>query len=68
LKEKLDGAHLFSLTQLHQWALACESQSKELSRHDEHHDSSSSDDKPKELHVTELVCPDKTKLFACSSL
>jgi hypothetical protein len=53
---------------LYQWALNCESRSKELSRHDEHHDSSSLDAEIKELHVAELVWPTKVKLFACLSL
>jgi hypothetical protein len=68
LKEKPDGTQFFSLTQLHQRDLACESRSKELYRHDEHRDNSSLDDEPKELYVAELVWPAKAKLSACSSL
>jgi hypothetical protein len=58
----------FLQTHLHQRALACESQTKELSCHYEHRDSSSSDDEPKEIHVTEHICPAKVKLSVCSSL
>jgi hypothetical protein len=56
------------LSELHQWGLACESQSKELSCHDEHRVGSSLDDDPKELHVAKLVWLAKTKLLNCSSL
>jgi hypothetical protein len=48
--------------------LACESRSKELSLHNELHDSSSSDDETKVVYVPKLVWPAKDKLSACSSL
>lgn len=44
------------------------SRSKEQSHHDEHRDSSSSDDEIKELYVVELVWLAKAKLSSCSSL
>jgi hypothetical protein len=68
LKENLDNTQFFSLTQLHQQALACESQSKELSHHDERRDSSSSNDKPKMVYASKLIWPAKAKFSACSSL
>jgi hypothetical protein len=45
-----------------------EIRSKELSRHNEHHDNSSSDDEQKEVCIAELVWPTKDKLLTCSSV
>jgi hypothetical protein len=39
-----------------------------LSRHDKCHDSSSSDDEPKEIYIAKLIWHDKAKLSACCSL
>jgi hypothetical protein len=74
LKEKLEGIQFFTLAQLHQRALACESWSKELVKmvhHNVHiveHNQSSSDDEPKEVYTAEIVCPEQAKSSACSSL
>jgi hypothetical protein len=74
LKEKLEGIHFFTLAQLHQRALACESRSKELVKtihHNVHiveHNQSSSDDEPKEVYTAEIVWPEQAKSSACSSL
>jgi hypothetical protein len=57
LKEKLEGVQFFTLAQLHQRALACESRIKEIAktvRHDVHIvecGQSSSDDESKEVYV-----------------
>jgi hypothetical protein len=56
---------------MHQRALSYESRSKEiqeLSRHNEHCDTSSSDDELKQVYVTELVWLAKAKLPTLSSL
>jgi hypothetical protein len=74
LKEKLEGIQFFTLAQLHQRALACESQSKELVKtvhHNVHiveHNQSSSDDELKEVYTAEIVRPEQAKSSACSSL
>jgi hypothetical protein len=74
LKEKLEGIQFFTLAQLHQRALACESQSKELVKtvhHNVHiveHNQSSSDDELKEVYTAEIVWPEQAKSLACSSL
>jgi hypothetical protein len=74
LKERLEGIQFFTLAQLHQRALACESRSKELAktvRHDVHIiecDQSSSDDESKEVYADEMVWPKQAKSSACSSL
>jgi hypothetical protein len=74
LKEKLEGIQFFTLAQLHQRALACESRSKELvktvhhSAHIVEHNQSSSDDKPKEVYAAEIVWPEQAKPLVCSSL
>jgi hypothetical protein len=65
---------LFSIAQLHQRALACESQSKEESKLTSHNvllverDQSSSDDESAEVYTAELVWPTKDKPSTCSSL
>jgi hypothetical protein len=74
LKEKLEGIQFFTLAQLHQRALACESRSKKLvktvhhSVHIVEHNQSSSDDEPKEVYTAEIVWPEQAKSSACSSL
>jgi hypothetical protein len=74
LKEKLEGIQFFTLAQLHQRALACESRSKETTktiRHNVHIvecDQSSSDDESTEVYTTEMVWPKQAKSSACSSL
>jgi hypothetical protein len=74
LKEKLEGIQFFTLAQVHQRALACESRSKELvkmvhhSVHIVEHNQSNLDDEPKEVYTTEIVWPEQAKSSACSSL
>jgi hypothetical protein len=74
LKEKLEGIQFFTLAQLHQRALACESRSKETTKaicHNVHIvecDQSSSDDESKEVYAAEKVWPKQTKSSTCSSL
>jgi hypothetical protein len=74
LKEKLEGIQFFTLAQLHQKALACESRSKELVKmvhHNVHiveHNQGSSDNEPKEVYTAEIVWPEQAKPSACSSL
>jgi hypothetical protein len=63
LKERLKGIQLFTLAQLHQRALACESRSKETAktiRHNVHIvecDQSSSDDESMEVYAAKMVWP-----------
>jgi hypothetical protein len=70
----LEGIQFFTLAQLHQRALACESQSKETTktiRHNVHIvecDQSSSDDESTEVYAAEMVWPKQAKSSACSSL
>jgi hypothetical protein len=74
LKERLEGVQFFTLAQLHQKALASESQSKELAKMVRHDvqliecDQSSSDDESKEVYAAEMVWPKQAKSLACSSL
>jgi hypothetical protein len=74
LKERLEGIPFFTLAQLHQRALACESRSKETAktiRHNVHIlecDQSSSDDKSTEVYTAEMIWPKQAKSLACSSL
>jgi hypothetical protein len=72
LREKLDGTQFFSIAQLHQRALACESRSKETSKSASHNvhlvERDSSDDEPADVYTAELVWPTKAKPSACSSL
>jgi hypothetical protein len=74
LKEILEGIQFFTLAQLHQRALACESRSKETAkiiRHNVHIvecDQSSSDDESAEVYAAEMVWPKQAKFSACSSL
>jgi hypothetical protein len=72
LRDKLEGTQFFSIAQLHQRALACESRFKETSKsvartiHLVERDSS--DDESADVYTTEFVWPAKAKPFACSSL
>jgi hypothetical protein len=74
LKERLEGIQFFTLAQLLQGALACESRSKETTktiRHNVHIvecDQSSSDDESMEVYAAEMVWPKQAKSLACSSL
>jgi hypothetical protein len=74
LKERLEVVQFFTLAQLHQRALACESRSKELAKtvcHDVHViecDQNSSNDESKVVYATEMVWPKQTKSSACFSL
>jgi hypothetical protein len=74
LKERLEGIQFFTLAQLHQRALACESRSKETTktiRHNVHIvecDQSSSDDESAEVYAAKMVWPKQAKSSACSSL
>jgi hypothetical protein len=74
LKERLEGIQFFTLAQLHQRALACESQSKETAKTIRHNvyivecDQSSSDDESTEVYTAEMVWPKQAKSSACSSL
>jgi hypothetical protein len=74
LKEKLEGIQFFTLADLHQRALACESRSKETTkaiRHNVHIvqcDQSCSDDESTEVYAAEMVWPKQAKSLACSSL
>jgi hypothetical protein len=58
IKERLEGIQFFTLTQLHQWALACESRCKGTQKTTRHnvdlvnYDQGSSDDEPKEVYAT----------------
>jgi hypothetical protein len=74
LKESLEDIQFFTLAQLHQRALACESRSKETDktiRHNVHIvecDQSSSDDESTEIYAAEMVWPKQAQSSACSSL
>lgn len=67
LKEKIDDTRFFSLTQLHQRTLACESQSKEASKSTRHNmhlidrNDSSSNDESNDMHVVYLIWPATAK-------
>ena len=72
LKERLEGIQFFTLAQLHQRALDCESRSKETAktiRHNVHIvecDQSSSDDESTEVYTAEMVWPNHRLAFPCS--
>jgi hypothetical protein len=72
LKDKLDGTQFFSIAQLHQQALACESWCKETSKSAAHTihlvERDSSDDKSTDVYTAKLVWPTKVKSSACYSL
>jgi hypothetical protein len=71
-RDKLDGTQFFLVAQLHQRALACESQCKETSKsigrtiHLVERDNS--DDESTNICTVELVWPTKAKSLPCSSL
>jgi hypothetical protein len=73
-KRKIRRHPIFTLAQLHQRVLACESRSKETAktiRHNVHIvecDQSSSDDESTEIYAAEMVWPKQAKSSACSSL
>ena len=77
LKERLEGYNFFTVTQVHQRALAIESQSKEPQESHRHHRSSvhtlecnsdCSDDESKDVYAAEFVWPSQAKPFTCSAL
>jgi hypothetical protein len=72
LKDKLHGTQFFSIAQLHQRTLACESQFKETSKSVAHTihlvERDSSDDESADVYIAELVWLTKTKSSACFSL
>jgi hypothetical protein len=73
LKERLEGIQFFTLAELHQRALACESRSKETTKTTCHNvhivdcDQISSDDESTEVYAAEMVWPKQAKSSACSS-
>jgi hypothetical protein len=71
LRDKLDGTQFFSIAQLHQRALACESRFKETSKSVAHTihlvERDNSDDESADVYTVEFVWPIKTKSSACSS-
>jgi hypothetical protein len=72
LRDKLDGTQLFSIAQLHQRALACESRSKDTSKSTARTihlvERDDSDDESAEVYIAEFVWPTKAKSSTCSSL
>ena len=72
LRDKLDGTQFFSIAQLHQRALACESRFKETSKlvartiHLVERDSSN--DESADVYTTEFIWPSKAKSSTYSSL
>jgi hypothetical protein len=77
IKERLEGYDFFTVTQVHQRALAAESQSKESQESHKHHrpnmhalecNSNSSDNESKEVYTAEFARPSKDKSHACSTL
>jgi hypothetical protein len=73
-KRKIRRHPIFTLAQLHQRALACESRSKETAKAIHHNihrvecDKSSSDEESIEVYAAEMVLPKQAKSLACSSL
>jgi hypothetical protein len=72
LRDKLDGVQFFSIAQLHQRALVCESRFKETSKSAARTihlvERVSSDDESTDVYTVELVWLTKAKSSACSSL
>jgi hypothetical protein len=72
LRDKLDGTQFFSIAQLHQRALACESRFKETSKSTARTihliERDSSDDESADVYTAEFIWPTKAKSSACSSL
>jgi hypothetical protein len=73
-KEKLEGIQLFTLAQLHQRTMACESQNRDTPRLACHNINlvdyyqNSLDDETKHVYVAEIVWPAKAEPSSCSSL
>jgi hypothetical protein len=72
LIDKLDGTRFFSIAQLHQRALACESRFKETSKSSARTihlvERDTSDDESADVYTAKFVWPTKVKSSACSSL
>ena len=77
IKERLEGYDFFTVTQVHQRALAIESQIKESQESHRHHHSSlhaldcnsdCSDDESNDIYAAEFVWPSQAKPFTCSAL
>jgi hypothetical protein len=72
LRDKLDGTQFFSIAQLHQRALACESQFKETSKSVARTihlvECDNSNDESTDVYAAEFVWPTKAKSSAGSSL
>ena len=77
IKAKLEGNDFFAVNQVHQRALAAESQSKELHESHRHHHpnthaleyhSDSSDDESKDVYAAEFVWSPNDKPSTCASL
>ena len=77
IKERLEGYDFFTVTQMHQRALAVESRSKESQESHRHHRSSVdalecnsnySDGESNDVYAAEFACPSQAKPFTCSAL
>ena len=77
IKERLEGYDFFTVTQVHQRALAIESRSKESQKSHRHHRSSvnaldctsdCSDDESNYVYAAYFVWPSQAKSFTCSAL
>ena len=77
IKERLEGYDFFTVTQVHQRALAIESQSKETQESHRHHRSSvhaldftsdCSDDESNDVYAAEFAWSSQAKPFTCSAL
>jgi hypothetical protein len=72
LRDKLDGTQFFSIAQLHQRALTCESRFKETSKSATRTihliERDSLDDESTDVYTVEFIWPTKAKSSACSSL
>jgi hypothetical protein len=72
LRDKFDGTQFFSIAQLHQRALACESRFKETSKSAARTihliERDSLDDESTNVYTVEFIWPAKAKPSACSSL
>ena len=77
IKERLEGYDFFTITQVHQRALAIESRSKEPQESQRHHRSSvhtlecnsnCSDDESNDVYAAEFAWPSQAKPFTCSAL
>ena len=77
IKERLEGYDFFTITQVHQRALAIESRSKESQESHRHHHSSvhalecnsdCSDDESNDVYAAEFVWPSQAKPFTSSAL